>query len=47
MTHNNGEVCICLFERARGRLLVFDTQPLTLDRNRLAGLLGRYEVGLG
>lgn len=45
--HDNGEVCVCLFERARGRLQVFDTRPLTLDRNRLAGLLGRYKVGLG
>lgn len=45
--HDNGELCVALFERARGGLLVVDTQAMTLDRNRLARLLGRYKVGLG
>jgi len=45
--HDNGEFCVALFERARNSLSVATTQSVTNDTDRLARLLGRYDVGLG
>ena len=45
--HDNGEICVALFDHAGALLALHDPQPMTMDRVRLAGLLARYEVGLG
>lgn len=45
--HDNGQLCVALFERASARLGAADTQPIMDDRSRLAALLARYKVGLG
>jgi hypothetical protein len=45
--HDNGEICVALFEHASDRLAPGDPQPMTMDRARLAELLARYKVGLG
>ena len=45
--HDNGELCVALFERAGARLRAADPQPIMQDRGRLAMLLARYKVGLG
>jgi hypothetical protein len=45
--HDNGELCIALFEQAADRLRVKAQRSMLADRHLLAGLLKRYEVGLG
>jgi hypothetical protein len=45
--HDNGEICVALFERAGDRIAPGNPQPMTIDRVRLAELLARYKVGLG
>lgn len=45
--HDNGEICVALFERAGDRLAPGNSQPMTIDSVRLAELLARYKVGLG
>lgn len=45
--HDNGELCIALFERAGARLGGVESQPIMRDRQRLAALLARYKIGLG
>lgn len=45
--HDNGEICVALFDRAGDRLVLGNPQPMTFDRVRLAELLARYKVGLG
>jgi hypothetical protein len=45
--HDNGEICVALFERSGDRLAAGNAQPMTADRARLAELLTRYKVGLG
>ena len=45
--HDNGELCVALFERCRGRLRAGPASTLTGDRERLAALLDRYRIGLG
>lgn len=46
--HDNGEICVALFEHVGDRLAPAGTpHPMTIDRDRLAGLLARYKVGLG
>jgi hypothetical protein len=45
--HDNGEICVALFEHAGDRLAPGNSQPMTIDRIRLAELLARYKVGLG
>jgi hypothetical protein len=45
--HDNGELCVALFDRAEPSLATVSTSPLTKDRPRLAGMLQRYDVGLG
>ena len=45
--HDNGELCVALFERAIARLGVTHSEPVMNDRRRLAALLARYKVGLG
>lgn len=44
--HDNGEFCVALFERSRGRLRSGPAIELIHDRARLAALLDRYKVGL-
>lgn len=45
--HDNGEICVALFDHADDRLAPSSPQPITMDRVRLAELLARYKVGLG
>lgn len=45
--HDNGELCVALFERCRGRLRAGPASTLAGDRERLAALLDRYRIGLG
>ena len=45
--HDNGEICVALFDHADDRLAPGNPQPMTMDRGRLAELLARYKVGLG
>ena len=45
--HDNGELCVALFERASRRLGAADSRPMVKDRAGLAALLARYKVGLG
>ena len=45
--HDNGELCVALFDRCRTRLRTGSTGSLVADRNRLAALLDRYGIGLG
>jgi hypothetical protein len=45
--HDNGELCVALFERASARLGAAGSQPIMTNRSRLAALLARYKVGLG
>jgi hypothetical protein len=45
--HDNGELCVALFDRCRTRLRAHPPTALLGDRRRLASLLDRYQVGLG
>ncbi len=45
--HDNGELCIALFDRAADAVSVRASEPLTADRDRLADLLERYTAALG
>jgi hypothetical protein len=45
--HDNGELCVALFDHARDRLAAANPTPLMADRERLGALLERYKVGLG
>jgi hypothetical protein len=45
--HDNGELCVALFDRCRSRLSAHSPTDLLADRRRLASLLDRYNVGLG
>lgn len=45
--HDDGEFSVALFERAKRKLRVESSVPITQDRAGLAGLLARYQVGLG
>jgi len=45
--HDNGELCVALFERCRRRLRPGSGMLLMEDRARLAVLLERYRLGLG
>ena len=45
--HDNGELCVALFDRTEPNLEIATTDLLTSDRPRLASLLQRYGVGLG
>lgn len=45
--HDNGELCVALFDRCRTRLRATPPTALLGDRRRLASLLDRYQVGLG
>jgi hypothetical protein len=45
--HDNGELCVALFDRCRSRLRASAADPLAADPNRLAALLDRYRIGLG
>jgi hypothetical protein len=45
--HDNGELCVALFDRCRSRLRAHPPTDLLSDRRRLAALLDRYQVGLG
>ncbi|MFG1423223.1 RES family NAD+ phosphorylase [Roseixanthobacter liquoris] len=45
--HDNGELCIALFEQSRRSLHAHPSQPIMADRSRLASLLARYKMGLG
>lgn len=45
--HDNGELCVALFDRCRERLRPGTATGLIQDRARLAALLERYKVGLG
>lgn len=44
--HDNGELCVALFERCRDRLRPGPAAGLLIDRHGLAMLLDRYKVGL-
>lgn len=46
-THDNGELCVALFEQAQDRLAVIASTPMLSNRARLGELLTRYKVGLG
>lgn len=45
--HDNGELCVALFDRCCDRLRPGSTTGLMEDRAALAALLDRYKVGLG
>jgi hypothetical protein len=45
--HDNGELCVALFDRCRSRLRADPPTDLLSDRRRLAALLDRDRVGLG
>ncbi|MEO9337073.1 RES family NAD+ phosphorylase [Mesorhizobium sp. SB112] len=45
--HDNGELCVALFERASPRLGAAASEPIMTDRAGLAALLARYKIGLG
>lgn len=45
--HDNGELCVALFDRAGIHLTEAGSEPIMNDRVRLASLLARYQVGLG
>ncbi|WP_052182864.1 RES family NAD+ phosphorylase [Rhizobium sp. YS-1r] len=45
--HDNGELCVAMFERARDRLAAIGSTPMLSNRARLGELLARYKVGLG
>jgi len=44
--HDNGELCVSLFERCSDRLRPSPAAKLPDDRGRLAVLLDRYKIGL-
>jgi len=44
--HDNGELCVALFDRCRRHLEESSTEPLVADPARLAMLLDRYRIGL-
>jgi hypothetical protein len=45
--HDNGELCVALFDRCHNRLRSGTATGLLEDRARLAALLDRYKAGLG
>lgn len=45
--HDNGELCVALFERAHDRLAVIASTPILSNRDRLGELFARYKIGLG
>lgn len=45
--HDNGELCVALFDRAGAHLTEAGSEPIMNNRVRLAALLARYQVGLG
>ncbi len=45
--HDNGELCVALFDRAGDALGPAGVEPLVADRHRLGRLLARYGFGLG
>jgi len=45
--HDNDELCLALFDRARDAIQVVHGEPLLTDERRLAALLRRYDVALG
>lgn len=45
--HDDGELCVALFDRCRARIRAHPPTALLGDRRRLASLLDRYQVGLG
>jgi hypothetical protein len=45
--HDNGELCVALFDCCHPRLAARATEPRISDRARLAALLDRYKIGLG
>lgn len=45
--HDNGEMCIALFDHAQARLAMIGSTPMMSNRTRLGELLARYKVGLG
>jgi len=44
--HDNGELCVALFDRCRDRLRPGSRTGLMADRAALAELLDRYRIGL-
>ncbi|MBM3728391.1 MAG: RES domain-containing protein [Acidobacteria bacterium] len=44
--HDDGELAVAIFDRARDAFEVTGGAPLTGDPHRLAALLNRYDVGL-
>lgn len=44
--HDNGELCVALFDRCRARLEEGASEPLAHDRRRLATLLDHYGIGI-
>jgi hypothetical protein len=44
--HDNGELCVALFDRCRDRLHPESRANLMADREALAELLDRYRIGL-
>jgi hypothetical protein len=44
--HDNGELCVALFDRCRDRLTEGATNELLADRAALGRLLDAYKVGL-
>jgi hypothetical protein len=45
--HDNGELCVALFERCRATLHITGSRPIMANRAALAALLNHYNVGLG
>lgn len=45
--HDNGELCVALFDRSAAQLKEAGSEPIMNNRARLAGLLARYKVGIG
>lgn len=45
--HDNSAICVVLFDHVARHLVPGSPESLTANRDRLAGLLARYKVGLG
>lgn len=45
--HDNGELCVALFDRCQANLRIAGSRPIMANRAALAALLNRYTVGLG